>query len=285
MSAAGAARAQRRFRQSHTSPPAGAAAPVARVIPRHPDPRRVARVRLCRVPAVQGTRRTAWSPSTSRRAPRRRRSANMLERQGRHRQPRSSSASARASRASATSCARAASSLRKDMSYGAALDALTTAPAVAEDGQGDDPRGPLAPGGRPIVKQAGLTGDYLRRRNRSPALKPRARRPAVRAHARGLPVPGDLPAQAGRDRPRRSSTSSWRRSSDNFGKVDLAPRQAQEPDALRRPDHRLDDRARGAAAQGPPADRRGHLQPPASRACRSASTRRCATRCTTGPSR
>ena len=52
---------------------------------------------------------------------------------------------------------------------------------------------------------------------------------------------------------------------DNFGSVDLSVRQAQEPDALRRADHRLAGRARGAAGQGAPADRFGHLQPPAGR--------------------
>ena len=63
----------------------------------------------------------------------------------------------------------------------------------------------------------------------------------------------------------------------NFDQLDFAHAQRKQPDALRRADHRLDGRARGAAAARPPAGRRGHLQPPARRACRSASTRRCAT--------
>ena len=47
------------------------------------------------------------------------------------------------------------------------------------------------------------------------------------------------------------------------GEGRLPPRREEEPDALRRADHRLDDRARGRLPGGPRQDRRRHLQPPA----------------------
>ena len=59
-------------------------------------------------------------------------------------------------------------------------------------------------------------------------------------------------------------------------------RQEEEPDALRRPDHRVDGRARGAAGQGAADDRLRDLQPAARTAFRSASTPRSASRPTTG---
>ena len=52
---------------------------------------------------------------------------------------------------------------------------------------------------------------------------------------------------------------------DNFGRRQHEYRQAQEPHALRRADHRLAGRARGAARPGAPADRVGDLQPAAGR--------------------
>ena len=60
-------------------------------------------------------------------------------------------------------------------------------------------------------------------------------------------------------------------------------RAASQPRRLRRPHHRLDGRARGARREGAPDHRVGHPEP--LRDSRSASTRRSATRRTTGPSR
>lgn len=45
--------------------------------------------------------------------------------------------------------------LRRDMTYGAAIDALTAVPAAKQDDHGDDPRGTLAPGDRLDRKDRG----------------------------------------------------------------------------------------------------------------------------------
>jgi uncharacterized YceG family protein len=58
--------------------------------------------------------------------------------------------------------------LRKDMSYGAALDALTTAPAVAKTVKLTIPEGRSRREIVPLVKQLGLTGSYLAATSRSP---------------------------------------------------------------------------------------------------------------------
>jgi uncharacterized YceG family protein len=58
--------------------------------------------------------------------------------------------------------------LRKDMSYGAALDALTTAPATPKTVKLTIPEGRSRREIVPLVKQLGLTGSYLAATNRSP---------------------------------------------------------------------------------------------------------------------
>ena len=109
--------------------------------------------------------------------------------------------------------------LQQDMSYGAALDALTQEPAAATTVARDDPRGHArAARSRRSSSQRGLRGSYLAAARALAAARPAPlRRAAARTSARGLPVPGDLRAQA-RARPatRRSSTSSSSPSSSNF---------------------------------------------------------------------
>jgi UPF0755 protein len=58
--------------------------------------------------------------------------------------------------------------MRKDMSYGAALDALTTAPATAKTVKITIPEGRSREEIVPIVKDAGLSGNYLVATKRSP---------------------------------------------------------------------------------------------------------------------
>ena len=96
------------------------------------------------------------------------------------------------------------------------------------------------------------------------------RRPARTSRAFSSRPPTTSP----RTRPRSSSstTSSRRSSAPGPGRHGL--RAFEEPDAVRRAHHRLDDREGGAGAAGARARRRGHLQPAARRACRSGSTRR-----------
>ena len=75
-----------------------------------------------------------------------------------------------------------------------------------------------------------------------------------RAQPRGLPVPGDL--RAVKKGPRRTTWSRAARrlrAEHRRGRPRL--RQGEEPDPLRRPDHRLDDRARDPGARGAPSSR------------------------------
>ncbi len=64
--------------------------------------------------------------------------------------------------------------LRRDMSYGAALDALTTAPASAPVVVVTIPEGLSRRETVPIVRRAGLRGDYLAASRRSALLDPRS---------------------------------------------------------------------------------------------------------------
>ena len=119
-----------------------------------------------------------------------------------------------------------------------------------------------------LAQPAYLAASRARRR---PVLRPRA------AHEpRGLPLPGDLrlPARhdlaAARPRPDRGVLHE-------LGEGRPALRALEEPDALRRADHRLDDREGGRRAARSGRCGGGDLQPPARRGCRSGSTRRSAT--------
>ncbi len=63
--------------------------------------------------------------------------------------------------------------LKRDMSYGAALDALTTAPSAAPTVAITIPEGRSRRETVPIVRRAGLRGDYLAATRRSALLDPR----------------------------------------------------------------------------------------------------------------
>ena len=174
----------------------------------------------------------------------------------------------------------------KDMSYGAAFDALAAGP----------PKAPTTD----ITITEGRTIREVNRLLRRPRCA--AATPAPSAASRVL-----RPQQYGAPRSARTLegflfpatyelrvgaptsdlvTKQLRAFADNFATVNLRRRaSAQKLTRLRRADHRLDDRARGRGGQGPPADLVRHLQPPARRASRSASTRRSATGSTTGRGR
>jgi uncharacterized YceG family protein len=64
--------------------------------------------------------------------------------------------------------------LKKDMSYAAAIDALTTAPKTAPVLNATLPEGPSRREMTASVRQAGIRGDYLKASARSSKLKPRA---------------------------------------------------------------------------------------------------------------
>ena len=93
--------------------------------------------------------------------------------------------------------------LRRDMSYAAALDALTTVPKSAPVVDVTLPEGPSRRELAPIVRQAGVSGDYLRASAALAGAAPaRLRRAARDLEPGGLPLPGDLrAAPRGRDRP------------------------------------------------------------------------------------
>ena len=100
--------------------------------------------------------------------------------------------------------------------------------------------------------------------------------PQARARDRGLPLPGDLRVHAEDDR-EAARRRPARRLQRQLGEGRPALRANEEPDALRRPDHRLDGREGGDRARRAPAGRGRDLQPAARRGCRSGSTRRSAT--------
>ena len=173
------------------------------------------------------------------------------------------------------------------MSNGAAIEALMQGPQakVVKTFSFTLPEGRSRRENIPLVNKA-FSGDYGKATTEpGPAAAGAAPRLAAqRALARGLPVPGDLPDdhRGERERPRRAPA---RRVPREHRQGRPAHRAAPQPDALRRPHHRLDGRARGAAGEGAAADRRGDAQPPQGRASRSASTPPSATRSTTGSGR
>ena len=158
-----------------------------------------------------------------------------------------------------------AHTLNKDMTYGKAIAALTAQPEITKPAtvtvtipEGRSRREIVA-----IAKQAGLKGSYLDASERfaGSAEPVSLRRPEGHALARGLPLPGDLRARGRRARARsRRAPAGGVRGELRGRRPDAC--EAQEPDRLRRADHRLDGRARGAARARAPADRGGHLQPP-----------------------
>ena len=85
---------------------------------------------------------------------------------------------------------------------------------------------------------------------------------APAAEARGIPLPGDLrlPREddlaAARTQQLEAFCTNWR-------KVEPLVREAEEPDAVRRADHRVDGREGDARAERAAARRGRHLQPPA----------------------
>ena len=132
------------------------------------------------------------------------------------------------------------------------------------------------------IKGLGLSGDYLAASKSFKGFDPNqygANNPQV---AGGLPVPGDLPARPGRERrPARLRAASGLPAEHRRGEPVL--REVQEPDGLRRPHDRVDDRQGGADPLRAPAGRRRDLQPaPPGHAARR-STRRPASSSTTTP--
>ena len=126
---------------------------------------------------------------------------------------------------------------------------------------------------------AGLTGSYRVASRSSPLLDPRHYGAPAGTHTlEGFLFPATYDANPGASGARASSSEQLIAFQRKLRREDDRARARAARDALRAADGRLDGRARGAAAERPREDRGGHLQPPASRACRSGSTRRSTTR-------
>ena len=157
--------------------------------------------------------------------------ADILDSRGVVVEARSSSSCAPGWPATASDLKPGATSLKQDMSYSDVLDKLT---------QGLPPNivNVTIPEGRsrseiaPLVKQAGLERQLRRARAaRSRASEPAPLRGAARREPRGLPVPGDLRAEA-----RRQRAGTWSRKQldafkQNFANVDMSLRAQEEPHA------------------------------------------------------
>ena len=89
--------------------------------------------------------------------------------------------------------------LRQDMSYGDAIDALTKGPKVrvVPTVNVTVPEGPSIREAAPIVDKGPLKGSYLKAASerRRPAPRAPAGRPARHRHGRGLPLPGHVHAR------------------------------------------------------------------------------------------
>ena len=155
------------------------------------------------------------------------------------------------------------------MTNGAVIDALMQGPKVrvVKTFKVTIPEGRSRRESAPAVDESGIEGSYLKASGSRAALA-RARKlgaPKRQQDARGLPVPGDLRAEGGGDRRRPRRQAARRVRATTSARSTCKARAAQEPDPLRRADHRLDDRARDAVRQGAPAGRLGDLQPPQAR--------------------
>ena len=123
------------------------------------------------------------------------------------------------------------------------------------------------------IKDLGLSGDYLAASKSFKGFDPNqygAQEPQV---AGGIPVPGHLPARSWLERrPARLRAAPGLQAEHRRREHVL--REVEEPDGLRRPHDRVDDRQGGADPLRASAGRRGDLQPPPPRHAAPASMRR-----------
>ena len=182
--------------------------------------------------------------------------ADLLERSGVSSTPASSSC-APGSRAAAATSGRARYKLRKDMSFAAALDALEEGvpPDVVQVGI---PEGLSRKEIAPLT--GGLRGSYVRATRRSPSLDPRDYGAKGATSLEGFLFPATYELKKGQRWPACVDQQlAHVQAQLRQGRPEL--RQAQEPHALRRADHRVAGRARGDAGQGAADHRLGDLQP------------------------
>ena len=140
---------------------------------------------------------------------------------------------------------RATSPSPTDMSYGAAIDALSKPPVKTRRPRSRSPRATAARRRRQLVEEDGARrqlheGDGAARKY----LEPGQVRRQGRQEPRGLPLPRHLRTEAeGAGRRPRPAAAAGLQAADQGRRHEL--REVEEPDRLRRAHDRLDDRARG----------------------------------------
>ena len=136
--------------------------------------------------------------------------------------------------------------LRQDMGNSEAIDALTRVPVAPKLIRLTLPEGPSRRELAQRVSAAGVEGDYVSATQRSPRLRPRDYGAPKSASLEGFLFPATYELKPGASTPLAGRAAG--RGLQGQPRLDRpSPRQAQEPDPLRRPDDRLDDRARDRA--------------------------------------
>ena len=153
--------------------------------------------------------------------------------------------------------------LAHGMSYGAAIDALSK-PPVKKVTTVTIPEGYSRSQAAQLVEEDGLEGDYTKETVRSKYLNPAQYGGKGAKDLEGFLFPDTFELKPGAP-----TADLVQLQLQDFKRrikgVDMKLRQVEEPDRLRRPHHRLDDRARGWRPRAAQAGRLGRLQPPARR--------------------
>ena len=146
------------------------------------------------------------------------------------------------------------------MSYGAAIDELSTAP-VKKVATITVPEGYSREQAAPLAKEAGLAGSYLDASVSSKYLEPAQYGGKDAKNLEGFLFPDTFELKPGGAGRRPGPAPARRLQAADQGRGHEL-REEEEPDRLRRGHDRLDGRARGDGRQGAAAGRGGHLQPP-----------------------
>ena len=148
----------------------------------------------------------------------------------------------------------------QDMSYGAAIDALSRRAAAEHRRRSRFPRAARAARSRRSSSRPGSRATTCARARSSRRSTRADYEAGRRASLEGFLFPATYELKQGATvkRPRGQAA---RRVQAQLRQGRPAPTRSEEPDALRRADHRVDGRARGRGRQGAAADRLGDLQP------------------------
>ena len=147
------------------------------------------------------------------------------------------------SAATAATSSRAPTTCKKDMSYCDVIDALAKGPPK-NIVKVRSRRAGRAREIAPIVEQAGLKGSYERASVSSPGFNPRSTARSGAENLEGFLFPATYELKRGGER-RRAGRQAARGVQATVRQGRPAQGEAQEPDPVRRADHRVDGRARG----------------------------------------